>query len=277
MSHKINLIDGSTVSVTTSVARALPYLSKASQTGYLWIDQITINQLNTTERNDQVKIMGDIYSRSLRCLVWIDHDPYLDEEYDIEIDWDHDAGQDVLNFFRSFNDADPEVEWQTIAGEKLRRVSSTMSSRSPAARRKSYVRDHLQWFFEHPWFTRTWVYQEFVLAPQTTFLIGHFQLPGNDIERVFKFGWMPLTSWFDSFHDRLNMSKRRAILLHKAPGPDFFHCRIPKQAVALFTGRIWSGLPSHFKPSLAWLRSLRGIVVRRHVGKNGKPPGTRRP
>ena len=106
-SHKIRLIDGSTLSVTASVARALPYLTKASQTGYLWIDQVTIDQRHIVERNEQVRMMGDIYSQSFRCIVWIDHDPYFDPEFDLELNWNHGPGEDVLNFFRSFNDDDP--------------------------------------------------------------------------------------------------------------------------------------------------------------------------
>jgi hypothetical protein len=232
-------MDGSTLSVTASVARALPYLVKASQTGYLWIDQVTIDQRHIVERNEQVRMMGDIYSQSFRCMVWIDHDPYFDPEFDLELNWNHGPGEDVLNFFRSFNDDDPQNEWSTITGEEMRRVSTTSTSQSPSARRKSHVRDHLLWFFEHPWFRRTWVYQEFVLAPQTTFLIGHFELPGDEIERVFRFGWLQSASWFDTFHHRLNMSKTRATLFHKAPGIEFLIAAV--QSRLLYTAPEKSG------------------------------------
>jgi hypothetical protein len=166
--------------------------------------------------------MGYIYSRSFRCLIWIDHDPYLNMETDVELDWSHGPGQDILDFFHSFNDAESEDEWQATSGIELRRFSSGTTSHSPpAVRRKSHVRDHLLWFLEHPWFKRTWVYQEFVLAPQTSFLIGHFELPGAEIERAFEFGWMRNTAFYDTFHHRLNMSRNRASLFHKAPGLAF--------------------------------------------------------
>ena len=71
-SHKIMLMDGRTLYVTTSVAYAMPYLANACQTSYLWIDQITIDQSNLDERSEQVKIMGQIYRQSHRCLIWMD-------------------------------------------------------------------------------------------------------------------------------------------------------------------------------------------------------------
>lgn len=220
-------MDGSTLSVTSSLARALPFLSKASRTGYLWVDQITIDQVNTTERSDQVRVMGDIYSRCERCLIWIDRDPFLDAEYDVASDWSQGMGEDVLNFFQSFNDEDAVNEGNSLAPVELRRFSTrstSTSSQSQDTRRdsQSRVKDHLQWFFEHPWFKRVWVYQEFVLSPHSSFLIGDFELPGDEIERVFRYGWLRSAEWFHTLHHRLGMSKTHAALLHKAPGFEFF-------------------------------------------------------
>jgi hypothetical protein len=80
--------------------------------------------------------------------------------------------------------------------EHIRRVSLTTSWQRPAARRMAHVRNHRLWFFEHPWFRRTWLYQEFVLAPRTNFPVSHFEFREDDIERDFKFGWISSTSWF---------------------------------------------------------------------------------
>jgi hypothetical protein len=208
--------------VTASLARALPVLTNACRTEYLWIDQITIDQSNVPERSDQVKTMRAIYSQSSRCLIWMASDLYLEHEheYDTESDWSHGVGEDVLDFFQSFAGDDLPNPWQTTPGEEVpRRLSQ--SSQRPITRRQSVVRDHLLWFFEHPWFNRTWVYQEFVLAPQPVFLIGDFELPGLEIEAVFKLGWPRSAAWFDTFHHRLNLSKTRATVFHRAPGLEF--------------------------------------------------------
>jgi hypothetical protein len=40
-------------------------------TGYLWIDAISINQETLEERNHQVGIMGEIYSRAECVIIWL--------------------------------------------------------------------------------------------------------------------------------------------------------------------------------------------------------------
>lgn len=49
----------------------LNFLSTHKADEYLWIDQICIDQSNDEERSHQVKLMGDIYSRSDFVLVWL--------------------------------------------------------------------------------------------------------------------------------------------------------------------------------------------------------------
>lgn len=67
----LQLSNGSIVYVNDSIHRALPYLVAQCTSGYLWIDQICIDQRNLEERNDQVAIMGEIYARAQDCLVWL--------------------------------------------------------------------------------------------------------------------------------------------------------------------------------------------------------------
>jgi hypothetical protein len=37
----------------------------------MWIDAISIDQMNTQERNHQVRIMGKIYSSAQKVIVWL--------------------------------------------------------------------------------------------------------------------------------------------------------------------------------------------------------------
>ncbi|KAF2429673.1 heterokaryon incompatibility, partial [Tothia fuscella] len=69
--HCISVNGGYSLPITKSIATGLSDLVHACRTGYLWIDQICINQNNLAERNAQVTIMGDIYARSMTCLIWI--------------------------------------------------------------------------------------------------------------------------------------------------------------------------------------------------------------
>ncbi|KAI4947468.1 hypothetical protein J4E91_006822 [Alternaria rosae] len=67
----IRLQDDRTIRINDNLAKALPYLSVECKTGYLWIDQININQSSTQERNHQVKMMGNIYRKGTRVLAWL--------------------------------------------------------------------------------------------------------------------------------------------------------------------------------------------------------------
>jgi hypothetical protein len=154
MSHTINLMNGRTIAITASVARALPYLVNACQTEYLWIDQITIDQRNIEERSQQVKIMGEIYSRSFRCLIWIDSDPSLGVETEIELAWSNGAGEDLRKFLQSFSGNEIQHVVQSLTGEEEGQLLLSFETTSSRP-----MRDHLLWFLEHPWFSRTWVIQ----------------------------------------------------------------------------------------------------------------------
>ncbi|KAH7051086.1 heterokaryon incompatibility protein-domain-containing protein, partial [Macrophomina phaseolina] len=69
--HKIPLRRGITMQVTESVEMLLRFVSPISSTGYLWIDQLCINQDNQMERGHQVSIMRNIYSDAKRTIVWL--------------------------------------------------------------------------------------------------------------------------------------------------------------------------------------------------------------
>jgi len=47
---------------------------------YIWVDQICIDQQSTTERNHQVQIMSEIFSKATEVIAWLgpDHDEILD-------------------------------------------------------------------------------------------------------------------------------------------------------------------------------------------------------
>lgn len=50
---------------------ALKHLRKQDVSRFLWIDAISINQTDLSERNQQVRRMGDIYKYASRVIVWL--------------------------------------------------------------------------------------------------------------------------------------------------------------------------------------------------------------
>jgi Heterokaryon incompatibility protein (HET) len=70
-------VNGKDISVTTNLKAALTALCELEGGKYLtalWVDAISIDQTHSTEKNHQVFLMRDIYSRAARVISWIGHD-----------------------------------------------------------------------------------------------------------------------------------------------------------------------------------------------------------
>jgi len=68
------LVDGFGFKVTSSLASALSNLRKvkgSSRRQLLWIDSLSINQGDISERNQQVQLMTKIYEKAAKVLVWL--------------------------------------------------------------------------------------------------------------------------------------------------------------------------------------------------------------
>ncbi|KAK3679152.1 hypothetical protein LTR78_000713 [Recurvomyces mirabilis] len=122
----------------------------------LWIDAVCINQDVVLERNEQVALMGRIYSQSSGNLVHLgDYDEddmsermvrMLDALYgDAEEDTDHFRNLDDMLLHKPQTDIAFEIDWVAI--------------RKAAA---------------IPWFRRLWVVQEAALAPRNMVYVGSY-------------------------------------------------------------------------------------------------------
>ncbi|KAK3898412.1 heterokaryon incompatibility protein-domain-containing protein [Staphylotrichum tortipilum] len=76
-SNDVILIDGKRLAITSSLSLALRRLRPAPGQSALriWVDQICINQRDTVERNQQVRLMHAIFRDANRVLVWLGADP----------------------------------------------------------------------------------------------------------------------------------------------------------------------------------------------------------
>lgn len=63
--------EGRTILVTLNCEQALLHLRQRFKPRTLWIDAICINQQSTEEKNQQVSMMGDIYTSATRTILWL--------------------------------------------------------------------------------------------------------------------------------------------------------------------------------------------------------------
>jgi len=68
--HQI-LCDEHPFFVTANCHAALKHLRLPSRTRTIWVDAICIDQSSMSERNEQVKLMGDIYKLANKVFIWL--------------------------------------------------------------------------------------------------------------------------------------------------------------------------------------------------------------
>ncbi|KAJ4243475.1 hypothetical protein NW762_014806 [Fusarium torreyae] len=130
-------LDEQEVSITPNLHSALTHLRSASEVRTLWVDALCINQSTHGERNQQVRIMGDIYKSARQVVVWLG-----------------DAADDSHLVFDFLND-------DTELGGFINRPDPPEPK-------------HLAWMalVRRPWFYRTWVIQELALARRAIMMCG---------------------------------------------------------------------------------------------------------
>ncbi|KAI1078188.1 heterokaryon incompatibility protein-domain-containing protein [Whalleya microplaca] len=68
-------IDGKRLAITKSLSTALRQFRSKSSPVSIWVDQICIDQKNTVERSQQVKLMHAIFKNASRIVAWLGPDP----------------------------------------------------------------------------------------------------------------------------------------------------------------------------------------------------------
>lgn len=69
--HNPAFVNGRPVTITSNLDIALRYFRDISDEKTLWVDAVCINQQDNVEKGPQVQMMGQIYSKAARVLVWL--------------------------------------------------------------------------------------------------------------------------------------------------------------------------------------------------------------
>lgn len=149
--------NGRKLMVTNSLALAHKRSIVWSRGVYLWADGICINQDNVAERNHQVTLMGEIYSRASKVLA---HLPHVDKSGDESKEWSAISVMTLLNrIWRRDEDysAKSEAEWEEILSRNYYNIDMWAT---------------LLAFWMNAWFTRSWILQESVLGDDVVVFFG---------------------------------------------------------------------------------------------------------
>ena len=160
--------------VTVNLKRALRYYRHHYSQGVdLWVDALCIDQSNLTERMHQVQLMGQIYSRCRKMVI------YLADRLEYSVKSEGDVPK---------KPADPDVgEKRCHARHALQIIRELGSSNHLHEQQSLKHDDNLEYRLESlrrlmhapftPWWDRVWVVQEASLAPEIDVMQGIHIVP----------------------------------------------------------------------------------------------------
>lgn len=185
--------NGKIVSITQSLSEALLHLRSDTDEYTLWIDQLCINQEDIAERDQQVTLMGDIYSLARKVVVWLG--PSDDETGTV---WALLQKVSELQHFEAHEVYDlARKKPQPLQGQDSRLSSSRYHRTADAQPMRSSSKDSWEFpdlppgdspewkaverFLQRPWFSRMWTYQEVVLSKICIVRCGSYSMTWSDL------------------------------------------------------------------------------------------------
>jgi hypothetical protein len=126
-------LEGREFKITKNLSEALYNLREEKRAIRLWADAICIDQQDDDERNQQVSLMGQIYSIARHTVIYLGHStPSIDAAFQYAVS----SAKDISSEEDERHKSPEELQLQLVARELLDRA----------------------------WFTRIWVFQELVLS-----------------------------------------------------------------------------------------------------------------
>lgn len=148
------------VSITRNCLNALRRLRRRDAHRTLWLDAISINQENISERNHQVSLMRDIYSNASRVLVYIGEATDSSTAIIAPCEGCKDDSSAILQ------------SWKSLAGPLAYPKTTTNIGSISDSWKDRY---NLKELFSRRWFQRVGVIQEVALGRRALLIAGEYE------------------------------------------------------------------------------------------------------
>ncbi|KAF2251284.1 HET-domain-containing protein [Trematosphaeria pertusa] len=141
----------STLQIRPNVMDMLRYLRRPMDTRMLWVDALCINQSDIAEKEQQVRIMDQVYRKAERVLIWIGTE--VGEKGAVEL------------LFKTLS----APSYDYILHSLRYAYKELLASPQPI---KETISGWLQGVLDRPWFQRRWIIQEVALGHEPYLLCG---------------------------------------------------------------------------------------------------------
>ncbi|KAL7941125.1 heterokaryon incompatibility domain-containing protein [Trichoderma barbatum] len=176
---------------------ALERLRLPDQDRVLWIDALCINQSDNKEKTQQVRLMGEIYSKARRVLIWLGNHESVEEGIsklasrpsdEKHVDW-----TPLKPLFTSplFIQAQAFLIWlgfESAVNLGVAKLGQPQSS-------KQFDWASLVPAVQSPWFTRVWCIQELILASNPLIVTRDSMIPWDKFAKAV----LELRAQFDAY------------------------------------------------------------------------------
>jgi hypothetical protein len=152
--RQVKLRGGAVVTMRTNLYHALRYLQRPYASRLLWIDALCINQDNDEERSHQAQLMTQIYATAWRVLVWLGE-----------------ANDDLSSCLTLLNQCRQAVT----------AVDESHSASPPPVCLTQGEKESVKQLIDRPYFKRTWVLQETMVAKVALVMWSHFTMPFENL------------------------------------------------------------------------------------------------
>jgi hypothetical protein len=170
-------VNGEKCLIMGNLGSALRYLRDPNTSRFIWCDFICINQsqkMSNREKDDQILLMGKIYSRAKQVLVWLGQPtPESDS---------------AMEYFAKY----PGREW---CGGLPFQIQVSLS-----------YQNHHKWWLDFgkgllstDWWGRAWMVQEMVLAKKLTFVCGRYTMDETSFFSIAQIGTLQNRTVFDGW------------------------------------------------------------------------------
>lgn len=157
------ICEGRRIPITKTLYTLLLHLRRADITRDIWVDQLSINQQDVTERSMQVLRMANIYQNAKQVIIWLGDDPrYVDVAFKTAAR----IGPVIAGLGTDHGISDDQLRNRGL----------------PAHRSKEF--EALGVVMQLPWFSRAWVVQEVCMANSATISCAPFSMPWSEFALV---------------------------------------------------------------------------------------------
>ncbi|GKT61207.1 heterokaryon incompatibility protein [Colletotrichum tofieldiae] len=171
--RKLIFCSGLKMEIGPNLHSALSHLRQPACETFLWADALCINQEDILERNQQVRMMGDIYAAACSTAIWLG-----EESCEVKM---------AVGWLRRF-----AVAWDSLESHpgSITRNQAKGMLHAAFGRNQTAAFRHIWALLNRPWFTRKWVIQELVKSQMPILVVGRMILPWAMLA-----GWVNFVDW----------------------------------------------------------------------------------